>query len=367
MGFAEIVQPVFILIVGLARGKGKNIPKIACLKHAAIGERHEYATYLRGEDVMHDRFGREINYLRMSITERCNLHCIYCRDETNCFTGGNELTDKEISRIVKQMVSLGTKKVRITGGEPLARQDLECIIADIACHEQVIDLCMTTNGHGLAQRIKELQRAGLQRLNISLDSLREERYSQITCGGHLSEVLKGIEAAVGSGIELIKINTVLIRGQNDNEIDDFIRFAKEHPIDVRFIELMPIGRLGQDSTKRITSDEILAQHLELRRIPPRNKSQPSEDYAGEGFKGRVGFISPVSHKFCMDCNRIRLTSDGFLRMCLGNNTEVDLRPALQMSDSALLEVIQQAIWNKPLKHQFETMFHSQRAMNRIGG
>lgn len=316
---------------------------------------------------MRDQFGREINYLRLSITERCNLRCIYCRESNDCFTAENELTAAEISRIVAQMIALGVNKVRVTGGEPLVRKDLEDIISDIARHDEVKDLCMTTNAQGLENRVMDLRRAGLQRLNISLDSLCKERYSKMTRGGHLSDVLAGVEASIACGMKCVKINTVLVRGVNDSEIDDFIQLAKDYPLDVRFIELMPIGRLGEDAGRRITSGEVLESHPELVRIAPRSPNQPSEDYAGEGFRGRVGFISPVSHKFCADCNRVRLTSDGHIRMCLGCNEETDLRAALSQSDDVLRESIRDAIFHKPCSHAFETIFHSQRAMNRIGG
>ena len=226
---------------------------------------------------------------------------------------------------------------------------------------------MTTNAQGLEKRVWDLRRAGLQRLNISLDSLCKERYSKMTRGGHLSDVLQGVEASIACGMQRVKINTVLVRGVNDGEIDDFIRLAKEYPLDIRFIELMPIGKLGEDASRRITSGEVLEGHPELVRIAPRDPNQPSEDYAGEGFRGRVGFISPVSHKFCADCNRVRLTSDGHIRMCLGHNEETDLRAALGRPDEVLLETIRNAVFNKPCGHAFETMFHSQRAMNRIGG
>ncbi|MDY3619513.1 GTP 3',8-cyclase MoaA [Agathobaculum sp.] len=316
---------------------------------------------------MLDQFGREIDYLRLSVTERCNLRCIYCREGNDCFTAENELSAKEISRIVEQMVALGVRKVRVTGGEPLVRSDLEQIVADIARHPEVADLCMTTNAQGLENRVADLRCAGLGRLNISLDSLCKERYSKMTRGGHLGDVLGGIDAALACGMGLIKVNTVLVRGENDSEIGDFIRLAKEYPIDVRFIELMPIGRLGEDGTRRIPSAEVLEAYPELRPVAPRSPCQPSEDFAGEGFRGRVGFISPVSHKFCGVCNRVRLTSDGHLRMCLGDNAETDLRPALERSDEMLFETIREAVWKKPRGHHFETLFHSLRAMNRIGG
>lgn len=321
----------------------------------------------KGGRIMLDRIGRKIEYLRISITERCNLKCIYCRDASEHCKAKNEMTVKEIERIVKQMVSLGITKVRLSGGEPMIRKDLEEIVSVIARNKEIRDICMTTNGFQLSERAKTLRRAGLTRLNISLDSLKDERYYSMTRGGKIQNVLDGIQEALSCGYETIKINTVLIRGENDDEIDDFIELARQMPIDVRFIELMPIGTLGQDSHKRVCGDEVLRERPYLKPIKPRYPSQPSEDYTGEGFLGRVGLIRPMSHKFCHICNRVRLTSDAKLKLCLGNNSEKDLKVVLQGSDEYLRNVIRQAILAKPLSHCFEDPFASVRTMNRIGG
>ena len=315
---------------------------------------------------MLDWMGRELNYLRISLTERCNLKCIYCRDESEHCKGKHELTLSELTRLMNIFVELGVTKVRLTGGEPLVRKDLEQIVAMAASFPQIKDLCMTTNAQGLEHRIADLHRAGLKRVNISLDSLNEQRYRKMTRGGSLQSALNGIHAAMELGMQ-VKINAVLVRGENDSEIDDFLALAKELPLDIRFIELMPFSALGAAGTQRVLGKEILAKHMELRPIPGRNASQPSEDYCGEGFQGRVGFINPVSHKFCDRCNRIRLTSDGKLRMCLGNDFETDLRPYLQEHPEQLFQVMKEAIYNKPQKHSFEEAYHANRAMNQIGG
>lgn len=316
---------------------------------------------------MRDWMGREIEYLRLSVTERCNLRCIYCRDGTEQCNIEWEMTVGDIDRIVKNMVFLGVNKVRITGGEPLMRRDLEDIVKVVAQNKGIRDLCMTTNGQGLSSRIKDLKDAGLKRVNISLDSLEPARYNRITGGGKIDEVLKCIDAAIECGLYPIKINAVIVRGENDNEIDSFIELTKDRPIDVRFIELMPIGGLGQDKSKRILSSEILATRPYLKKQPPRYPSQPSEDYMVEGYNGRVGFISPMSHKFCNYCNRIRLTSDAKIKTCLGDNGEVSLKEALLLGDEALAEIIKGAIFEKPKGHNFDEKFGSVRNMSRIGG
>lgn len=315
---------------------------------------------------MLDWMGRELNYLRLSLTERCNLKCIYCRDEKEYCKGKHELTISELTCLMNIFVKLGVTKVRLTGGEPLARKDLEQIVAMTASFPQIQDLCMTTNAQGLANRIAGLHHAGLKRVNISLDSLDEDRYRRMTRGGSLKSALDGIYAAMDLDMQ-VKINTVLVRGENDCEIDTFLALAKELPLDIRFIELMPFSTLGAAESQRVLGTEILEKHPELNPIKGRSESQPSEDYQAKGFQGRVGFINPVSHKFCSRCNRIRLTSDGKLRMCLGNDFETDLRPYLNEHREQLFDIIRNAIYNKPEKHSFEEAYRANRAMNQIGG
>jgi cyclic pyranopterin phosphate synthase len=264
------------------------------------------------------------------------------------------------------MTSLGINKVRFTGGEPLMRRDLEEIITEVNAQKAIRDVCMTTNAHGLAARAAGLKQAGLMRLNISLDSLKKERFRQITNGGDIDQVFSGIDAALSAGLAPVKLNCVVIKGQNDDEIDDFIALAKEKPLHVRFIELMPMGGVHNDDL-RIANTELLRRHPGLMPLPAQNAGQPVIEYSAPDFLGTVGFISPVTKPFCDSCNRIRVTQDGKLRPCLGDDMEVDLKEALTHNDDVLLNVIREAIYNKPKKHHFNDGFVSKRQMNRIGG
>jgi cyclic pyranopterin phosphate synthase len=278
----------------------------------------------------------------------------------------DEIQLDEIRRIVRCMVSLGINKVRLTGGEPLLRRDLEKIVEVLRDCGQIKDLCMTTNGQGMAPRVKALKDSGLMRLNISLDSLRPDRFRRITGGGNLQEVLEGIEAAIIWDLTPVKVNCVTLRGINSDEIDDFINLAKKYPIHVRFIELMPMGETFQKNFM-VSSREILDAHEELRPLEPSYAAQPAENYTGDGFLGTVGFISPISHRFCDLCNRVRVTSDGKLRPCLGDNFEINLRDVMWDGDEALYRAIRQGVFNKSQGHHFEEDFVTVRSMNRIGG
>ena len=317
---------------------------------------------------MIDRLGRNIQYARLSLTQRCNLKCVYCNPDGERCPQNTELSVEDWLRIVDALVHLGVRKIRLTGGEPLVRKDLEEIIHGIAQFPQIQDLCMTTNAQHLPGRVELLKRAGLGRLNISIDSLQPERFRAITGGGRIEDVLESIDLAIALRLLPIKLNTVVVRGQNDDEIDDFIALTRERPIEVRFIELMPIGRLGQDARMRIPNDELIAQRPYLKPLEPVYESQPSRDYGIDGHKGKVGFISPISHQFCDRCNRIRITSDGKFKPCLGDNGEVSLMHALKSGDDALLyRTLYDAIYNKPQGHHFGEGFTSARNMNRIGG
>jgi cyclic pyranopterin phosphate synthase len=247
------------------------------------------------------------------------------------------------------------------------RRDLEEIIAGIASVGGVRDLCMTTNAQGLGRRVRALKDAGLRRVNISIDSLKPERYKKITGGGDITEVLEGIELSVRSGLDPVKLNAVLIRGENDDEVDDFIKLAKDMPVEVRFIELMPFTGRETDKAKGVSSRELIEKRPYLIPVKPDYESQPAENYAIEGYAGKVGFISPMSHKFCGVCNRIRITSDGMLKPCLGNNGESDLTEALREGDEQLLLALEKGIYEKPAGHSFEQGFDSERGMRRIGG
>jgi cyclic pyranopterin phosphate synthase len=319
---------------------------------------------------MIDQYGRNIEYLRLSITENCNMKCIYCNpDGALCSPiETNQMSVDEIVKTVRAMVRVGIRKVRITGGEPTVRSDLVEIVRRIASLPGIDDLSMTTNGLRLGSLAIELKQAGLQRLNISLDSLDPQKFTEITGGGKLDAVLAGIDHALAIGLQPIKINTVLIRGINDDEIDGLIGLAKNRPIDIRFIELMPIGKYGESNREKIlTSDEVLAKHPELRPLQREEQGAPAVYYGIDGYQGRIGFISPISHEFCQDCNRIRVSADGKIRPCLGHNGEVDIKPFFTLDDDAFDAMIADIIFRKPRGHNFNTGFNSKRNMNRIGG
>ena len=316
---------------------------------------------------MNDRFGRTITYLRLSLTERCTLKCAYCRAGEGECPKKSELGREEFLRIVQAFARIGVNKVRLTGGEPMLRRDLLEIISGIRAIDGIREIVMTTNGQHLPGMSEQLKEAGLSRLNISLDSLQPERYKQITGGGSLERVRTGLEEALAAGFSPIKLNVVLLRGVNDDEIDDFIALTKDRPLQVRFIEYMPLGESDR-ADARITGDEILASHPALIPVEPAYAGQPSRDYQMPGSIGRVGLINPMSHRFCADCNRVRVMSDGMLRPCLGSNEEFSLKEALaQADDDALLDAIQNAIAKKPETHCFDEGFSAEKNMSRIGG
>ena len=316
---------------------------------------------------MIDRIGRDITYLRLSVTERCTLKCTYCRADIGECPKQKELSSDDILRVVRALASLGISKVRLTGGEPMLRRDLYDIVRGIRENAGIREIAMTTNAQHLPGNAARLKEAGVDRLNISIDSLKSARYEQMTGGGSLSAVLRGIDEAIDAGLTPLKLNAVLLRGVNDDEVDDFIALTRDRPIDMRFIELMPMGSVDHTG-ERVTSDELIAARPYLIPLPPRYASQPSADYRIDGHLGRVGFISPMSHRFCGDCNRVRVMSDGMLRPCLGDNAEVSLKEALaQPDDEELLRVIREAVYNKPQTHDFNGAFHAEKNMSRIGG
>jgi GTP 3',8-cyclase len=319
---------------------------------------------------MLDKCGREIDYLRISVTPNCNLQCIYCNSdmpEAAKTISKRYLTASEIGLVTAAMANLGIKKVRITGGEPLMRPDLAEIISNVVKVNGISDISMTTNGIGLAETAKNLKDAGLKRVNVSIDSLDNDKYAYITGGGDLAQVLKGIKSAVDAGLSPIKINVVTIKGINDDEINEFIGLAKAHPVDVRFIELMPIGQFGADNSDRIVfNSDIIAAHPWLQELE-NNSAQVAQYYAGGGYCGRVGFISPISHKFCDHCNRIRVTYDGKIKPCLGDNSEIDISAVLRRAPEQLEGFIKKAILKKPFGHHFGGGFVSKRSMLAIGG
>lgn len=325
---------------------------------------------------LRDNFHRIIDYLRISITDRCNLRCIYCMPSGGVRPIEHKeiLTYEEIVRVVRVAASLGVRKVRITGGEPLARKNVTYLIASLKGIDGIEDMSLTTNGLLLERYAEELADAGLNRVNISLDSLRPERYSEITRGGDISRVMKGIEAAEKAGLMPLKINIVPIRGLNDDEIEGFARLTLSTPYHVRFIEFMPIGarNLWSDE-KYISTDEIRAAAERIGPLLPVRirRTGPARYFRFENAPGVIGFISALTHHFCGDCNRLRLTAEGKLRPCLFSETEIDLKPALRssQSDEEIERMLRLSIEVKPEGHNINqrTDLESLRAMSRIGG
>ena len=323
---------------------------------------------------MKDKFGREIDYLRVSVTDNCNLRCIYCMDEKgNKFLNKDEkLTDDEIYKVVKESAKLGIKKVRITGGEPLVRPGVVSLISKINNIEGTEELYLTTNGILLADMIDELSKNGLKGVNISLDSLKEDRFNKLTRVGNLHKVLEAIDKAIALGIK-VKLNTVIVNDINKDEIIDFVNLTKEKPIDVRFIELMPIGIAV--NYKGATNEEVLKfiteRYPNYEEVVRSKSGGPASYIKVNGAKGKIGFISAMSNCFCEECNRIRLTPEGFLKQCLHFDYGVDLKSMLRsgIKDDDLKKVIYENIYDKPEKHLFlEKSEHKElKFMNQIGG
>ena len=315
---------------------------------------------------MKDSFGRQIDYLRLSLTERCTLRCTYCRVDEGLCPKNAELSADDLILLAEVCVELGIERIRLTGGEPLLRKDLIQIVRGVASLPGLKDLSMTTNAQMLAEMAGDLKDVGLNRLNISMDTFKPELFHELT-GGSLQKVLDGIQAAIAAGFDPIKINVVLMRGVNENEIDDFIALTAKDKIDVRFIEYMPIGCGNGSHELRLNNQELIAARPWLKALPPRLHGQPSSDYTFDGALGRVGFISPISHAFCSDCNRIRIMSDGALRTCLGRDDEISLSDAMAEGKDSLKQIISQAILDKPRCHLFNQEVLEQRNMSRIGG
>ena len=318
---------------------------------------------------MKDQFGRKINYLRISVTDLCNLRCIYCMPKEGIPKIQHEdiLSVEEIEEIVKVFVKLGVNKIRLTGGEPLVRKGILDIVERIGKLEGIRDFAMTTNGLLLKEYAKDLRALGLKRVNISLDTLDDKKYSSITRIGSLQRVMKGIEAAKEVGLTPIKINTVLVGGFNDDEIEDLVRLTEKEEIDVRFIELMPIGEAIKLKADHFLSNEIVLQRVpSLIKIDGEDPSSPAVYYKLPNGKGKVGLINPVSCKFCKNCNRVRLTSQGKLKLCLHSDVEIDLREALRRGQ-AIEKIIMDAISKKPESHNLEDGVYVSKKMYQIGG
>lgn len=318
---------------------------------------------------MKDSFGRKINYLRISLTDRCNLRCKYCMPEAGVdkLSHDDILSLEEVYEIIESFVSLGVNKIRFTGGEPLVRKGLVELISKVSKLEGVKDIGMTTNGILLKKYAGDLKKAGLDRVNLSLDSLEPDRYREISRGGNIEDFWAGIEEARKVGLTPIKINTVLIGGFNDSEIEDLVDLTKDEKIDLRFIELMPIGQAASWAKEKfISNDTILDKVKDLVAVEREDPSSPATYYKLPGAKGRVGIINPISCKFCDKCNRVRLTSEGLLKLCLHSNKEIDLKEALR-SGQDIKKLILESILKKEESHHLEDGEYIDKNMNQIGG
>ena len=325
---------------------------------------------------MIDRCQRDIDYIRISVTDRCNLRCVYCMPEEGVqwVPHNAVLSYEEILRLCRVFAGLGLSKIKLTGGEPLVRKGMDRLIADIKAIPGIRCVTLTTNGVLLAQQLPGLVSAGLDGVNISLDTLNREQFRAITRRDDLDRVLAGLNAALDCPGLNVKINC-LPMGRNDDQLVPLVELARERPLSVRFIEVMPIG-LGKDLTYR-SEDEVRA--ILERALGPmepfhgRLGNGPCHYFSLPGFAGKVGFISALSHQFCSECNRVRLTSDGFLKTCLQYELGVDLKTLMDdgRDDAFLAEAVRQAIYNKPLQHHFTDTSGQQalehHGMSRIGG
>ena len=326
---------------------------------------------------MADAFNRPITYLRVSVTDKCNLRCVYCMPESGLPWLRREelLSYEEIVAIVRGAASAGVRTIRITGGEPLVRRDLHRLVEGINAVEGIEDIALSTNAVLLAEQLPELVRAGLRRVNISLDTLDPVRFEAIARRPGLDAVLRGIDAAIAAGLGPVKLNCVVMRGQNDDEIPAFAQLTRERAVFVRFIEVMPVHEnLGLQADSYVSSDEILDRVRAIDRIeavpgPPGNG--PARYFAFAGAPGAVGVISPLSHDYCDRCNRVRLSADGRLRLCLFGDQHVDLRTPLRAGASTedLAGLFRASMSIKPERHHLRLGEASSRmrAFSEIGG
>lgn len=307
-----------------------------------------------------DQFGRKVDYIRLSITDRCDFRCTYCMSEDMEFLPRDEILSlEECERLVRTFVGLGVRKVRITGGEPLVRKDAISLFERIGRLEGLHELVLTTNGSQLEQYATPLFSAGVKRINISLDSLDQETFRKITRVGDLRKVLNGIEAARKTGFESIKLNTVIQRGINDHEIEDIVHFARAKMLDIAFIEEMPLGAVNHERSQTwFSNDDILKRLQKTFSLSPSRESTggPARYWRMADSQIKIGFISPHSHNFCESCNRVRITCKGELYLCLGQDDKVDLKAPLRdhpEDDNPLKQAILEAMRIKPQGHDFD--------------
>jgi cyclic pyranopterin phosphate synthase len=324
-----------------------------------------------------DAFRRPITYLRVSVTDRCNLRCVYCMPEAGLpwIAKPDILTYEEIVSIVRAAASIGVRSIRLTGGEPLIRRDLDRLVAMIAAVPGIDDIALSTNALLLADQAPALAAAGLRRVNISLDTLQEDRFTAIARRPGLDRVLAGIEAAIASGLTPVKINCVVMRGANDDELEAFAELTRERAVHIRFIEVMPVTEnveLQRDAW--VSSDEVLTRLNALgalHPVPNPHGNGPARTFAYDGAPGTVGVISPLAHDYCETCNRVRLSADGRLKLCLFGDNMIDLRTPLRTGggEDAIVDILRASMHVKPERHHLalgETA-SMMRAFSEIGG
>ncbi|MBW6391177.1 GTP 3',8-cyclase MoaA [Halomonas sp. Y3S6] len=324
-----------------------------------------------------DGFGRKVRYVRISVTDRCDFRCVYCMSEEMTFLPRAQiLTLEELGLVARAFVEMGVEKIRLTGGEPLVRRGIDQLIEQTSSLPGLRDLAMTTNGAGLVKHARRLREAGLDRLNISLDTLDSERFRRLTRTGDLSRVLEGLQAAQEAGFERIKLNAVILKGRNDDEVLDLVEFARSRGVDLSFIEEMPLGDVSDHSRAETfcSSDDVKSMIERYHELIPTAETTlgPSRYFRMPDSSSRIGFISPHSHNFCASCNRVRVTAEGRLLLCLGNEHSVDLRAVLRQYPGdldALKHAIVAALPLKPERHHFTTDGDVQivRFMNMTGG
>ena len=326
---------------------------------------------------MRDTYQREINYLRVSITDRCNLRCVYCMPPGGVKSTPHDqvLRMEEIETIIRAATLIGVKKIRLTGGEPLVRKGLEGLVRRISNIPGIDDITLTTNALLLASRAAALKEAGIKRVNISLDTLRPDRYREITRGGNLAGAWEGVQAAISAGLHPVKLNTVIMRGFNEDETVALARLTLNRPLHIRFIELMPIGSSNAWATGRyVPTEEVMAQ-ISARLGPLLPATKPSGDgpakyYRLKDSEGTIGFITSMSDHFCKNCNRLRLTSIGGLRPCLYDSQEIDLKTPLREGAGLkeIADLMMDAVALKPDRHHMlEGWRDGRRVMSQIGG
>jgi len=307
-----------------------------------------------------DQFGRTVDYIRLSITDRCDFRCVYCMSEDMTFLPRIEvLSLEECARLVKIFVHLGVSKVRITGGEPLVRKNALWLFEEVGKQDGLNELVLTTNGSQLEKQAKALKSAGVKRINISIDSLQAERFKKITRTGDLNKVLKGLQASKDAGFDGIKINTVLMRGSNDDEAADLVQFAIDQKIDISFIEEMPLGEVDhtRENTFVSNADTLKLLQSKYSLLPSTETTGgPARYWRVANTKTKIGFISPHSHNFCESCNRVRITCKGELYLCLGQEDKIELMPLLREfpdDDAPIITAILNSMRIKPKGHDFD--------------